>query len=200
MIVSQESQPEAKKVVEATRQWLEKAVIGLNLCPFAKGVYIKNQVRFAVSDAKDVETLHADLVSELRILQCASPDKIDTTVLIHPWVLADFFDYNDFVGIAEETVAALGLEGILQLASFHPCYQFADTTPADISNNTNRSPYPILHLLRETSIDRAVTAFPDAHEIFERNIETMQRLGQDGWKQLSIAWNEADATRNNEKQ
>jgi len=200
MIVSQELLPAASTAFEATGLGLGKGVIGLNLCPFAKSVYIKNQVRFAVSGAKDVDTLHADLVSELHLLQFAKPDDIDTTVLIHPWVLADFFDYNDFVGIAEETLAVLGLEGVLQIASFHPCYQFSDTTSADISNCTNRSPFPLLHLLRETSIDRAVAAFPNAHHIFEKNIQTLRRLGKDGWNQLSVDWQVATALTNNEKQ
>ncbi|GAB3538996.1 DUF1415 domain-containing protein [Noviherbaspirillum agri] len=199
MIVTQDMSPEAHQAVEATRHWLEKAVVGLNLCPFAKSVYIKNQVRFAISDGRTADALLADLVSELQLLQQAAPETLDTTLLIHPWVLADFLDYNDFLGIAEAALTTLGLEGVIQIASFHPQYQFADTSADDISNYTNRSPYPVLHLLRESSIDRAVAAFPDAHEIFDRNIEVMRRLGPDGWAQLGIA-QKVKSSRNNEKQ
>lgn len=200
MIVTQETSPEAQGVIEATRRWLEKAVIGLNLCPFAKSVYIKNQVRFAVSDVRTAEALLADLVAELQLLQQAAPDTLDTTLLVHPWALVDFLDYNDFLGVAEATLAALELEGVIQIASFHPQYQFADTTADDISNYTNRSPYPILHLLRESSIDRAVAAFPNAHEIFDKNIEAMRRLGLEGWAKLGITEGQANSVRNNEKQ
>ncbi|MGH8806521.1 MAG: DUF1415 domain-containing protein [Noviherbaspirillum sp.] len=172
-------------IIHAAQRWLEKAVIGLNLCPFAKAVHVKNQIRYFVSDAQTVEALHHDLVEELRALHAADPNAIDTTLLIHPWVLSDFLNYNDFLDIADATLAELGLEGEIQIASFHPQYQFADAAPDDITNYTNRSPFPILHLLREASIDRAVAAFPDASEIFTRNIETMQRLGKRGWSELN---------------
>lgn len=173
-----------KRVIRATRHWLEAAVIGLNLCPFAKSVHIKKQIRFVVSDAHDVESLYRDLINELRLLKSTSPDELDTTLLIHPWVLSDFMDYNDFLDIAEATVVEEGLDGEIQIASFHPDYEFADVPSNDISNFTNRSPFPILHLLREASIDRAVAAFPDASMIFEKNIETMHRLGAEGWNKL----------------
>lgn len=172
------------EVVAATRAWLQRAVIGLNLCPFAKTVHVKNQIRYAVSAAQTPEDLLADLVAELRTLQVADPSEIDTTLLVHPRVLSDFLDYNDFLELAETAVADEGLEGEIQIASFHPHYQFAGTRPEDIENCSNRSPYPTLHLLREASIERAVAAFPDAGKIFERNIETMRRLGHDGWRRL----------------
>lgn len=172
------------EIIEATRHWLEKAVIGLNLCPFAKSVYTKNQVRYAVSDARDVEMLYHELTAELLRLKESDPEKIDTTLLIHPWVLTDFMDYNDFLHVADATVEELDLGGEIQIASFHPHYQFADTAPDDISNFTNRSPFPTLHLLRESSIARAVAAFPDASAIFEKNIETMHRIGANGWNSL----------------
>lgn len=175
---------DALTVTHAVRHWLEAAVIGLNLCPFAKSVHVKRQVRYAVSDARTEEELLGDLVDELQRLQAASPDEVDTTLLIHPWVLGDFLDYNAFLGIAEDAVEELGLGGELQVASFHPQYQFADAPPHDITNYTNRAPYPILHLLREASIDRAVEAFPDAEEIYSRNMETMRSLGMEGWKAL----------------
>lgn len=176
--------PADEAVVAATRRWLERAVIGLNLCPFAKTVYLKNQIRYAVSAAQTPEDLLADLIGELRTLQAADASKIDTTLLVHPRVLGDFLDYNDFLELADAAVAGEGLAGEIQVASFHPQYQFAGTRPEDIENYSNRSPYPTLHLLREASIDRAVAAFPDASEIFERNIQTLRRLGHAGWRRL----------------
>ncbi len=173
-----------EEVVAATRAWLERAVIGLNLCPFAKAVHVKNQIRYAVSSAQTPEDLLADLVTELRILQAADPADIDTTLLVHPHVLGDFLDYNEFLELADAAVAGEGLEGEIQIASFHPHYQFAGTGPEDIENYSNRSPYPTLHLLREASIARAVAVFPDASQIFERNIETLRRLGHEGWRRL----------------
>jgi hypothetical protein len=175
-------------VIAETRAWLEEAVIGLNLCPFAKAVHAKGQIRYIVSDATDVQALQQALVEQLRDLALADPAEVDTTLLIHPQVLQDFDDFNQFLGIAEETVEALGLEGILQVANFHPQFQFADTEPDDITNATNRAPYPILHLLREESIDRAVEAFPEAEAIYEANIETMRRLGAEGWAALQQRW------------
>ncbi|HEX3556452.1 MAG TPA: DUF1415 domain-containing protein [Thermoanaerobaculia bacterium] len=176
----------AEEIVARTRQWLERAVIGLNLCPFAKAVYVKDQIRYAVSRAETPEALLADLTAELQALVAADPAAIDTTLLIHPQVLTDFLDYNDFLGVADAAVAELGLEGVLQIASFHPRYQFADAGPDDIESYTNRSPYPMLHLLREASVDRAVAAFPDAARIYERNMETLRRLGHEGWSRLGI--------------
>lgn len=172
------------RVIDATRHWLEAAVIGLNLCPFAKSVHIKKQIRYVVSNARDVESLYRDLVDELHLLKSTAPEELDTTLLIHPWVLSDFIDYNDFLDVAEATVEEEGLDGEIQIASFHPDYEFADAPPEDIGNFTNRSPFPMLHLLREASIERAVAAFPDASMIFEKNIETMQRLGAEGWDRL----------------
>jgi len=172
------------ELVAATRNWLERAVIGLNLCPFAKAVHLKNQIRYAVSAAQTPEDLLADFIAELQLLQAADPCAIETTLLLHPHVLGDFLDYNDFLELADAAVAGEGLEGVIQIASFHPQYQFAGTQPEDIDNYSNRSPYPMLHLLRETSIDRTVAAFPDAGRIFERNIETLRRLDHEGWRRL----------------
>lgn len=173
-------------VTAATEQWLEKAVIGLNLCPFAKAVHVKKQVRYVVSEASTPEELLEDLVKELEFLADADPAVVDTTLLIHPLVLQDFEDYNEFLDVADAALEELELDGVLQVASFHPEYQFADTDKNDISNYTNRSPYPTLHLLREESIDRAVEAFPEAAEIFEKNIETMEKLGHEGWDKLGV--------------
>jgi hypothetical protein len=173
-------------IIAATRRWLERAVIGLNLCPFAKSVYIKEQVRYVVSGATTPEALLETLMDELQHLSDSDPDKVDTTLLIHPFVLNDFEDYNEFLDVADAALEDMQLDGELQVASFHPDYQFADSDPNDIANYTNRAPYPILHLLREDSIARAVDAFPDAGEIFEKNIETMEKLGHEGWDKLDV--------------
>jgi hypothetical protein len=178
--------PTAATVIATTQAWLERAVIGLNLCPFAKAVHVKNQIRYAVSSAITPDALYAELIGELQILQAAAPAELDTTLLIHPHVLIDFLDYNDFLGVADAAVAELGLTGEIQIASFHPHYRFAGTEPDDVGNYTNRSPYPTLHLLRETSIESAVAAFPDPAQIFERNIDTLRRIGHEGWRQLDI--------------
>lgn len=167
-----------------TRAWVDLAVIGLNLCPFAKGPQIKGQVRYVLSAATDREALRADLDAELRHLAATPIETTETTLLVHPQVLQDFFDYNGFLDEAEAAVAELGLEGEIQVASFHPQYQFAGTDARDIENATNQSPYPMLHLIREASIDRAVRAFPEAEAIYEVNIETMRRLGPEGWAAL----------------
>ena len=169
-----------------TRRWLERAVIGLNLCPFAKAVYVKEQVRFVLSDATTPEALLAELGEELLRLRDTPAEQIDTTLLIHPQVLGDFLDYNDFLDDADALVEALALDGVLQVASFHPEYQFAGSAPDDVENFTNRAPYPILHLLREDSVARAVAAFPDPDAIVERNIETLRTIGADGWKKLLL--------------
>ncbi|WP_042884594.1 DUF1415 domain-containing protein [Cupriavidus necator] len=172
----------ADTVIAATRHWLERAVIGLNLCPFAKSVYVKEQVRYVVSTATEAPDVMDDLERELRLLEEADPAQIDTTLLILPDAVADFLDFNDLLYFAERLLGSLGLEGTLQIASFHPHYQFAGTEPDDIENYTNRAPYPILHLLREDSIARAVAAFPDSADIYERNQATMRGLGHDGWQ------------------
>lgn len=174
------------EVLAATRLWLEKAVIGLNLCPFAKSVYVKNQVRFVVSDARHLDAFLEQLDEELDFLATTDPEQVDTTLLIHPTLFADFLDFNEVVGIAEEAIEEHELDGVLQIASFHPRFQFADTEADDITNYTNRSPYPILHLLREDSITRAVADYPDADKIAERNIKTLQELGKAGWDALGL--------------
>ncbi len=170
--------------ITATRRWLERAVIGLNLCPFAKSVYVKQQVRFVLSAATTTDALLEELAYELARLAETDPEVVDTTLLIHPHVLGDFLDYNDFLDQADAAVEALELDGVLQVASFHPDYRFAGTDADDVGNFTNRSPYPTLHLLREDSIDRAVAAFPDPDVIVERNIATLEKLGADGWRKL----------------
>jgi hypothetical protein len=173
-------------IVAATRRWVERAVIGLNLCPFAKAVEVKDQVRYVVSHADTPEALLETLMDELQYLADADPDQIDTTLLIHPFVLDDFLDFNEFLDVADAAVEDMRLDGELQVASFHPNYQFADTDPNDIANYTNRAPYPVLQLLREDSIDRAVEAIPDAADIFDKNIATLEQLGHEGWDKLDV--------------
>lgn len=174
------------EVLTQTRHWLEKAVIGLNLCPFAKAVYVKNQVRLVVSQARHADDLLEELDRELDLLVATPAEQIDTTLLIHPTLFDDFLDFNDFLEIAEGVVDEHGLEGVVQLASFHPKFQFEGTGPDDIGNFTNRAPFAILHLLREDSVERAVEAFPEADAIFEQNIATLEKLGHAGWKALGL--------------
>lgn len=180
-------QPSPDAVIAQTRAWVDRAVIGLNLCPFAKAPQVKGLVRYVVSPATDPAALLSDLIAELERLAESPAEKLETTLLIHPGVLTDFAEYNDFIEVAEDTVAELDLEGVLQVASFHPQYQFADTDADDVSNATNRSPFPTLHLIREESIDRAVEAFPEAEAIYETNIATLERLGAEGWAELQRA-------------
>lgn len=174
------------RMVQDTLRWLERAVIGLNLCPFAKAVYVKGQVHCTVSQASNLEALRDDLLQALKDLVAHEPDERDTTLLIIQNLLQDFVDYNDFLNVADDCLLALDLEGEIQIASFHPQYQFSGTDEDDITNFTNRSPYPTLHLIREASIDRAVAAFPDAEDIFEANMATMNQLGLQGWQDLNV--------------
>jgi len=175
-----------QEVLDKTRLWLEKAVIGLNLCPFAKAVYVKNQVRLVVSHARHADDLLEELDRELDLLAATPAEEVDTTLLIHPTLFEDFLDFNDFLEIAEGVVDEHGLEGVIQLASFHPRFQFEGTEPDDIGNYTNRAPFAILHLLREDSVERAVEAFPEAEAIFEQNIAVLEKLGHQGWKALGL--------------
>jgi uncharacterized protein len=177
----------SESVIATTIAWVEKAVIGLNLCPFARSVHAGQRIRYVVTGADSTDALIEVLVQELDLLAAADPADVETTLLIHPRVLGDFLDYNDFLEVADAAVEQLGLTGEVQVASFHPRYQFAGTEPDDIDNFTNRSPYPTLHLLREASIERAVAAYPGAGRIFETNIETLRRLGRAGWDRLGLS-------------
>lgn len=170
--------------IEHTQAWLTRAVIGLQLCPFAKAVHLKKQIRYVASMAENTEDLLATLIAELRHLALADPRIEETTLLIHPRVLNDFLDYNDFLDVADAVVSELGLEGVIQIASFHPQYQFDGVEPDAVENHTNRSPYPTLHLLREDSIERAMADFEGADQIVDRNIETLRKLGLEGWRKL----------------
>ncbi|TLD47268.1 MAG: hypothetical protein FAZ92_00457 [Accumulibacter sp.] len=182
-----QTSPSHDQVIARTRHWLERAVIGLNLCPFAKGVHAKGQVRYVVSPAHDDESLLDDLQRELLTLRSTPAEQVDTTLLIHPWALTDFADFLRFLDLAEVVLQTHRLQGVLQVASFHPNYVFADSAADDITNCTNRSPFPTLHLLREASLDRAVAAFPEAATIYERNLRTLRQLGNDGWRALQTA-------------
>ncbi len=175
---------EADRVIAATRTWLERAVIGLQLCPFAAGVYRDGRVRFRCSEQDTVPGLLADLRAELRAIQDADPGVCETCLLIHPRALTDFGAFNDFLGDVDALLVELDLEGELQVASFHPDYQFAGTAPDDIENYTNRSPYPMLHVLRESSIERVLADLPDPAAIYRRNIQCLRELGLDGWRRL----------------
>ena len=173
-------------VIADTVRWLEKAVIGLNLCPFAKSVHVKGQIHYVVSQATDAEGVAIDLHRELEALAEISPEKRDTTLLILPHALQDFLDFNDFTELADDLVEQLDLGGILQVASFHPMFQFEGTDVDDVTNCTNRAPYPTLHLIREDSIDKAVEAFPEAEMIYERNMQVLQEMGIEGWLDLDV--------------
>jgi uncharacterized protein len=175
-----------EQVIADTRDWVVKAVIGLNLCPFAKSVHVNERIRYVVSDATEPEALLKDLARELLALKRADPEEVDTTLLIHPGVLTDFLAFNDFLDAADALVEELELDGILQIADFHPDYQFEGSEPDDIANYSNRAPYPTLHLLREDSISQAVDAMPDTAAIFEKNLDTLTELGHDGWRKLGL--------------
>ena len=174
----------SQQVLAETRAWVDRMVIGLNLCPFTKAVQARGQIRYVVSEARDVDRLLDELCEEMQRLVATDAAEVDTTLLIHPWVLGDFLDFNEFIGAADEALEQLGHAGVLQVASFHPQFQFAGTAADDVTNATNRSPHPTLHLLREESVDRAVAAFPEASMIFEKNILTLKALGAAGFAAL----------------
>ena len=177
---------DASALINDTVRWLERAVIGLNLCPFAKGVHIKGQIHYAVTFASDTQEVLGVLREELAALARTPAQERDTTLIILAGCLENFLDFNDFLGSAEALLAEMELEGIFQIASFHPQFQFAGTDADDVTNCTNRSPYPVLHLLREESIDRAVESFPAAESIYEKNMEVLERLGPGGWAELGV--------------
>jgi len=172
-------------VLADTRRWIEKAVIGLNLCPFARSVYLKNQVRIVVSRARHLDAFLDELDRELDLLVNTPAEEIDTTLLVHPALFPDFEVFNDFMGVVDDVVAEHDLEGVIQVANFHPQFLFEGEAENDPSHCTNRAPYPTLHLLREDSVERAVASDAgDAEKIVERNIATLRALGTDGWDQL----------------
>ena len=172
------------QVIADTQAWVEKAVIGLNLCPFAKAVVTKKQVRYVVCMDSESEQVLKMLQEEMQLLVDTDTDVLDTTLLIAPNLFADFLEFNEFLFDCDSVLVSLELEGVLQIADFHPRYQFAGTQADDISNFTNRAPYPTLHLLREESMNKAVEAFPDASLIYERNVQVLEELGREGWEGL----------------
>lgn len=173
-------------VLHDTQRWVQRAVIGLNLCPFAKSVQVNDRLRIVVSQAETPEDLIKDLARELLALRREDPEVVETTLLVHPRVLTDFLDFNDFLGAADALVEDLELDGLLQVASFHPDYQFEGTVLDDIENFSNRSPYPTLHLLREESIEKAMDSMEDTDAIYENNMETLRRIGLKGWQALDL--------------
>jgi len=178
--------PDSATVTDHTRQWLEKAVTGLNLCPSATAPHVKNLVRISVSQARHLDGFLEDLDRELQLLGDTPADELETTLLVHPTLFPDFDTFNQMLDIADAAVVDNGLEGIVQIAPFHPDFQFEGTDSDDIGNYTNRSPYPTLHLIREDSIAKAAQAFPDASAIFERNIALLEKMGHEGWDKLDI--------------
>ena len=176
--------PEDAPYIADTARWVERAVIGLNLCPFARAPHVQGKLRMRVSHARDTDALLDDLCGELQSLNALTPEECETGLLIHPYVLTDFLDYNDFLDVADAALQTLGLEGVWQVASFHPDYQFADSTADDITNFSNRSPWPTLHLLREASVERAMESMSDTDAIYRNNIATLERLGHAGWQAL----------------
>lgn len=176
--------PKDVQYIADTKRWIERAVIGLNLCPFARTPWLERRIGFRVSHATDSEGLLDDLCGELQSLHAADPADCETSLLIAPFVLGDFLDFNDFLDSADAAIDVLKLDGEIQVASFHPDYCFADSAADDVENCTNRSPWPTLHLLRESSIERAVDAIKDSDEIYRRNMQTLNRLGWEGWRQL----------------
>jgi len=174
----------ADRVIAETRAWVQRAVVGLNLCPFAKAPLVKGQVRFVVCESDDPRVLLDALCTQMTGLVAADPAVVETTLLIHPHALLDFDEFNDFLDAADAALEDLGLAGVLQIASFHPGYRFADADADDLANATNRSPHPTLHLLREASVERAVDAFPAAEAIYETNIASLEALGREGWASL----------------
>jgi hypothetical protein len=180
------TRPSDEEVIARTRRWLERAVIGLNLCPFARAAYVRDRVRLVVSHARHIDALLGELDRELQFLVNTPADQLETTLIIHPTLFPDFLDFNDFMAVAEAAPADQDLEGVIQLASFHPQFQFDGTEPDDVSNCTNRSPYPTLHLLREDSVEKAVSTLEDPDVIFEENIRVLQKLGPQGWRDLDL--------------
>jgi hypothetical protein len=176
--------PEDAPYIADTTRWVERAVIGLNLCPFARAPHVQGKLRMRVSHARDTDALLDDLCGELQSLNALTPEACETGLLIHPFVLTDFLDYNDFLDVADAALQTLGLEGVWQVASFHPDYQFADSAADDIANFSNRSPWPTLHLLREASVERAMESRSDTDAIYRNNIATLERLGHAGWQAL----------------
>jgi len=176
--------PSSETVIARTRCWIERVVIEFNLCPFARKPYEGEQVRYVVSEATDTEQLLHDLQQELEHLRATDPAEVETTVLIHPWVLQDFLDYNDFLDVVDALLEQGGYADEFQVASLHPDYQFAGTRPDDAENYTNRSPYPVLHLLRVEGVAKIIASYANPERIPERNIAQMEKQGAERMRTL----------------
>jgi hypothetical protein len=168
----------------AVVRWLEQAVIGLNLCPFAKAVQVKGLVRLSISQANDPDSILAALETELQHLASTAATVTDTTLLVLPRAFPDFLDFHLFQGEVAALLRRLDFGGIFQVAPFHPRWEFAGSAPDDVENCVGRAPYPVLHVLREASVDRAVAAFPEAARIYEANRIRLRALGWEGWNAL----------------
>lgn len=179
--------PSDDDVLAATRRWLEQAVIGLNLCPFAKSVYVKDQVRLVVSRARHLDAFLDDLDRELELLKTTPAEQVDTTLLVHPTLFPEFLVFNDFLNVADDVLVEHELEGVIQIAPFHPSFVFEGEDEGDMSHFTNRSPFPMLHLIREESLEKAIASFGDTDVIYERNIDVLRKLGAEGWRRLMAA-------------
>jgi hypothetical protein len=176
--------PAPAYALAATRAWVERAVIGLGLCPYARAAQASGRVRYVCSTAADAAELLADFAAEVGHLRAASPGSVETSLLVHPWALAEFDAYNDFLDVADAALSALGARGVLQVASFHPRYRFAGSDADDVANATNRSPYPMLQLLREATVSAAVDAGADGEAIAAANVARLRRLGERRWRAL----------------
>jgi len=182
-----QADPRLRAAVERTRSWVEHAVIGLNLCPFAKGPHVRGLVRYAASAAESEAELLLDLQSELALLLETPAEQIETSLLIHPFVLNEFPEYNDFLDQVDTLLRRLRLRGVIQVASFHPHYQFGGTAVGDLANATNWSPHPLLHLLREASVERAAESVA-TERILDDNQARLAELGAAGWQALQQRW------------
>ena len=169
-------------IIKSVQRWVEQFIVELNLCPFAKREIVKSRVRYVCTDAATEEQLLVALEAELEFL--SESTSTETTLLIHANVLHEFYDYNQFLDIADSLLQEMNLDGVFQIASFHPRYQFGGTEVDDAENYTNRSPYPILHLLREDSLEQAIADHADVDQIPIRNIELMNDIGADKLKAM----------------
>ena len=172
--------PTEKEIIQTVKNWIANFIIQYNLCPFAKKPFVQNKISYIVYEGEDLEELATILQQTFTDLQTISRSSLETTIIILPNLLQNFNDYLAFLEVANRLIFALRLEGIIQIASFHPNYQFAGTNKEDVTNYTNRSPFPLIHLLREDSVTEAVTHYEDIEEIPERNMELMRQLRKDG--------------------
>jgi hypothetical protein len=174
---------DGRSSVEAgIRNWLERGVLGLNLCPFARRPYEAGQVRIAVSEAATEDALVGEVETELHRLAQTEPAALETTLLAVPGHFDDFLDFNDYLDVIDALLVALEYEGRFQVVGFHPDYRFGDAPTDDPAHATNRSPVPVLHLLREDSVERAVAELDDPDAIYRRNVERLRSLGLEGWQ------------------